>query len=497
MKVKELFKKLNANSYNKRVSSNDSNNSNNNNSKNYEKCYYSLIEQATDPIFLVDLNGNLKEVNSSLCALSGYGKAELLHVNIKTLLDVRHLNEMPVCFDQLSVGEKSFMEWKMVHKNGTIIYVEANSKRSRDNSVLVIIKDITDREKGDEVLMKSEANLQTIFDTTDTIYVSIDNDFRIISFNPRARYFAKNELGHDFEISEYILDYFPEERKRVLRTYMNEALNGTRINYEIDYPQPDDSVNYYHVRMFPISKDDQSIYGLVLAVSDITDKKVMEQKLLAQKVQEQKRISKAIADAQEKERAELGRELHDNILQLLSTSVMYAAHSLCHPEDYKEFIIKTKEHTEAAILALRKLSHALVGPTHDASMGLIDALEELTSNISVLKGIKVIFSYCTFKEDQYGVGLKLVIYRIIQEQLNNILKHSEASEIYIELIKDSANLTVIITDNGKGFDTFVRKSGIGLKNIMHRAEMHNGVVHILSSPGNGCRMKVIFPLNNL
>jgi len=57
MKVKELFKKLNANSYNKRVSSNDSNNSNNNNSKNYEKCYYSLIEQATDPIFLVDLNG--------------------------------------------------------------------------------------------------------------------------------------------------------------------------------------------------------------------------------------------------------------------------------------------------------------------------------------------------------------------------------------------------------------------------------------------------------
>jgi signal transduction histidine kinase len=76
--------------------------------------------------------------------------------------------------------------------------------------------------------------------------------------------------------------------------------------------------------------------------------------------------------------------------------------------------------------------------------------------------------------------------------LNNIIKHSEASEAEIELKKRGNGLLLIIKDNGKGFDTSVKRKGIGLKNIEHRTEIYNGNVEIISSPGNGCKMEISF-----
>jgi Signal transduction histidine kinase len=75
--------------------------------------------------------------------------------------------------------------------------------------------------------------------------------------------------------------------------------------------------------MFPISKGDTNIYGLMLAVSDITEEKLLEQELLDQKIQEQKKIIRAVLHAQEIERNRIGQELHDNVNQLLTTTKLY------------------------------------------------------------------------------------------------------------------------------------------------------------------------------
>ncbi len=98
-------------------------------------------------------------------------------------------------FDLLAAGENIFNERKMVHKNGRIVYVEANAKKFMDNRVMVIARDVTERRLVSEVLQKSEANLHTVFNTTDTIYVLIDHNLRVISYNPRARAFAKKNWG--------------------------------------------------------------------------------------------------------------------------------------------------------------------------------------------------------------------------------------------------------------------------------------------------------------
>lgn len=84
------------------------------------------------------------------------------------------------------------------------------------------------------------------------------------------------------------------------------------------------------------------------------------------------------------------------------------------------------------------------------------------------------------------------IYRIIQEQFNNILKHADAQKIIIRLVQDKKKTVLSIKDDGVGFDTGKKAKGVGLMNIKTRASLFNGEMMVISSPGNGCELKVIF-----
>src|SRR5258706_1673799 len=433
---------------------------------------------------VTDFRGNFKNVNSSLCSMFGYTKEELLQLNVRDLLDVEHLKEKPLRFDLLEAGQNVINERKMVHKNGTIVYVEANSKKFKEDRVLAIARNITERKKVGEVLQKSEANLHTIFDTTDTIYVLMYHDLRIISYNPRAFDFAKNELGHSIETSEYILDYFPPEKQPLLLFYMKEVLTGKRISYEVSYPQPDGLFNWYHVRMFPISKGDQSIYGLILSVSDITGKKLLEQQLLDQKVQEQKKITRAVLHAQEMQRNKFGQELHDNVNQVLSVVKLYLDMIDKGHSNRDELMEKSKGYINTVIQEIRLLSRQHVTP--QKTINIKELVEELLRDLNVNSNAGTRF-HCRIEDNLLmDEDLKLNIYRIVQEQINNILKYAGASQATISVNQGSGNVYVSIIDNGRGFDIQLKRKGIGISNIINRIESFNGEVTIESTPGSGC-----------
>src|SRR5258705_2786416 len=453
--------------------------------------YHFLFEQATDAIMVTDFNGNFKNANSALCAMFGYTREELLELNVKALLDEEHIKARPIRFDLLAAGETIFNERKMIHKNGTIIYVEANAKKFMDDRILVIARDITGRKKVEEVLQKSEANLHTIFDTTDTIYVLMDHDLRIISYNPRAFAFAKNELGHSMEISEYILDYFPAEKQSILLFYMKEALSGRHINYEVSYPQAGGFLHWYHVRMFPISKGDNNIYGLMMAVSDITGKKLLEQKLLDQKVQEQKKIIRAVLQAQEMQRNKIGQELHDNVNQVLSVVKLYLDMMDKNHSQRDELLDKSREYLNNAIQEIRLLSRQQVTPLK--TINIKELIDELIRDLNVNSRGGTKF-HCRIADNlSIDEDLKLNIYRIVQEQVNNILKYSEASQATVSISENKGTVFVSIIDNGKGFDPVLKRKGIGISNIINRIESFNGEVVIDSSPGGGCKLEIRIP----
>jgi PAS domain S-box-containing protein len=450
------------------------------------------LKQATDAIMVTDFKGNFIDVNTSLCAMFGYTKEELLTLNVKALLDPESLKIQPLRFDLLQAGENVCNERKMIHKNGSVIYVEANAKKFIDNRILVIARDITERKKVDMVLQKSEANLQSIFDTTDTIYVLMDNDLHIISYNKRAFAFAENELGHSIEISKNFLDYFSLERRPILLSYMTEALTGKSINYEVSYPQANGLFNWYHVRMFPISKGDHNVYGLVMAVSDITEKIILEEKLEEERIKKQQEITDAVITAEENERHVLGLELHDNVNQLLAISRLLI--DVAKKTDLKKnhpTLDEANKYIDMAITEIRNLSHSFISPFLEND-GLLDALDQLIKTISETNIVNIKKEFSNVQENTIPDKLKLAIYRVVQEQLSNILKHAKAKTISLKLSRNNEMTILNIKDDGIGFDTTKKTGGIGLINIRTRASLFNGKVNIISSHGNGCELIVNF-----
>jgi signal transduction histidine kinase len=213
-------------------------------------------------------------------------------------------------------------------------------------------------------------------------------------------------------------------------------------------------------------------------------------------LQSQRAITEATIRGQEKEREQLGAELHDNINQILATSRLYLEHAVSVNPIKEELINKSREFIGQAIEEIRRLSKTLLPPTLE-DLGLIPCLNELVETISITGLLYIEKQWEDFDEHILQKEQKLTIYRILQEQMNNIIKHAAAKQVTVSLrlIQESDNKVVelLVKDDGKGFDSTKKRTGVGLRNIVSRAELFGGTVNIQSEPGHGCEMKVVFP----
>src|SRR5258708_33394982 len=120
---------------------------------------------------------------------------------------------------------------------------------------LSIKNDITERLKAEESLKKSEANLQTILNTTDTAYVLFDNDLKVLAFNDKAVNFAKEQYGRTLEKGGQLFDHFPQVGTPKFINFTKDVLRGNNINYELEYPRPDGFMLCSYVRLCPITEE--------------------------------------------------------------------------------------------------------------------------------------------------------------------------------------------------------------------------------------------------
>ena len=230
--------------------------------------------------------------------------------------------------------------------------------------------------------------------------------------------------------------------------------------------------------------------SIQVIINDVTERVRLEKELALQQKLKQQQITEVVLGAQERERFELGQELHDNINQILATSKLYLDVAIEDKEPRIELLIKSRKNISMAIEEIRKLSKELITPTLN-DLGLIQSIKELIRSIQTVKKMKIRLNIFGLDENSLLPEQKLNVYRIIQEQLNNILKHAQASTVEIELNKVKEQISLKVKDDGKGFDPRIRRQGIGISNIISRAELYNGKVEIESAPGKGCRLEVI------
>lgn len=219
----------------------------------------------------------------------------------------------------------------------------------------------------------------------------------------------------------------------------------------------------------------------------------IERDITARKKKDQE-ITKAIINAQEQERFQIGGELHDNVNQILAGVLLNLGMTKGKPLSVQnEWIDKSVGYIHMAISEIRKLSHRLAPASFDEN-SLKDTFEALLKSINVNNQFKIKFSIEGVDDIQIDGDIQLNLYRILQEQLNNIMKYAKASVIEITLTLVNNAIRLRIYDNGVGFDTKNCRKGIGLNNIKKRTELFSGNFSLKSAPGNGCEIIVEIPL---
>jgi PAS domain S-box-containing protein len=293
----------------------------------------------------------------------------------------------------------------------------------------------------------------------------------------------------------------PDDRNRVLKNidrFIRRKDKGLWLE-EYRFKKADGRYALVSDKGFLVIGKEGRLIRMVGSMQDITEKREMEKRLLKRELNKQKIIAQAMVDAQEKERAEIGKELHDNINQILSTTKLYLELAKNDNKERLNLITRSADNIHEAIHEIRNISRSLV-PASIGDLGLLDSISDLVESVRTTRAIHVEFYPVGKFDEKISDKEKLMLFRIIQEQVNNVLKHSGAKNLIIELLLEETEnrIELNITDDGKGFnpEKVKGKKGLGLSNIMSRADLFGGKVTIISSPGRGCQLRVLVPIQN-
>jgi PAS domain S-box-containing protein len=361
-------------------------------------------------------------------------------------------------------------------------------------------REITERKNTEAALRESEEKYSTLVeDALMGVYIVKDEKIE----------FANEKFAQIFGYSRSELSgmqsltlVHPEDRALV------EEIRSKRL-------QGEQTPAEYEIR--GLKKDGETIWvvrsntlinykgGLAIAgnVADVTQRKEAE-KALRESEKELKLLSKQLLSAEENERKRIARELHDGIGQALSAIKFSVENSLSALRNYSiDFDLKA---LKAIVPMTQKTIEDVRRIVKDLRPSILDDLGILATISWIIREFQTIYADIRIKKDitveenEITASLKTVIFRILQEALNNIAKHSRADSVDLCLQKSEDKIYLIIADNGIGFDVeqtlFSKpaKRGFGLASMRERAELSEGTFDVKSAKGKGTTVSASWPL---
>ena len=341
-------------------------------------------------------------------------------------------------------------------------------------------------------LQKAHNELAAIFNSVEEVLFYINTkDRKLIHISKACNSvygYTQQEFTEDPCIWLKLLH--PADRPLLGKTIQKLKTGQTCFSRHRIFTKEDD-LHWIEMKLIPTWDANNVLVQIDGIANNITERVNLEQKLAFEKSIKQQQLTEAAITAQENERSFLGEELHDNINPILATAKLYLECAIGEEEKRVTLVKESRGFILTAMNEIRKLSRSLVPPSL-GEISLTDALNDMVEHLKVVHKIQFITNWNVTDEKQFDDKLKLTIYRIMQEQMNNILKHSKAGSVIISLKQQENMLEFKITDDGVGFDSSLKKKGVGLQNIISRTEMCNGKVSINTSPGNGCQLHFLF-----
>ncbi|MDJ1479682.1 sensor histidine kinase [Cytophagaceae bacterium YF14B1] len=246
------------------------------------------------------------------------------------------------------------------------------------------------------------------------------------------------------------------------------------------------------------------VLGFLFYRNTRTQKIISQQteKLQEQRIRELEQAQQLLAvnsmlQGQEAERSRLAKDLHDGLGGMLSSiklSLSDMKGDMILSEQNASSFSRAVDQLDDTIRELRRVAHSMM-PEALVRFGLVRALQGFCNDLGRSAHLSIDLQTIGL-EDRLDSSTEIIVYRIVQELLNNIIKHAGATEVLVQIARAENNLNLTVEDNGKGFDTSGSYQGIGLSNIRSRVEYLNGNLEIQSSPGTGTSVNIDFTLKS-
>jgi two-component system, NarL family, sensor kinase len=312
------------------------------------------------------------------------------------------------------------------------------------------------------------------------------------AFDYLSRYYALKDSLYDIAKTKMINDLNFKYEKEKDKAHIL-ALKNENLQKDLDWRKLTIKRNRYLFTGLAVVA--LTVFLLVYFLQKAVKDKIIAEHKISQLEEEKKLLAaKSLVEGQEEERKRIAYELHDGLGVLLSaTKMQFTSIRDTNPNNLP-LIEKATQLLEQATGDVRRISHNMM-PGLLTKLGLYEAVEDLFDNINDDPNLDV---QCMIPEDLVRLpeNKEIMLYRIIQEMVNNTLKHAKAKNIRFQITASENNLDLQYSDDGKGFDYTqkLESESLGLRSIQSRVDFLNGKLAVESGPGKGVRYSVRVPV---
>lgn len=341
--------------------------------------------------------------------------------------------------------------------------------------------DVTDRKNAQEALAASEARWRSVFNHADDLIITFNTRGFILSIND-FKGLPEGTKWAGKQIDEVLRPVNAQKVKKLLDKVVSV---GKPFKTELDISSIDGSKTTFGVALSPISYG-QRVISVVCIARDITETKKLETQ-----------AKEALIEGQEQERMRVSQELHDGLGQLF-TAIKFNLQQIRSnlPTDAEiglnEGLDMLEDNIGRAFLEVKNISRNLM-PDVLWQFGIKPAVEDFIEKLNSTSNISYSLELVGM-DGRLANDLEQAMFRICQELVNNSIRHSNCSNIYVQFINHGNSLVLMVEDDGIGYDSNTVTYGFGLKNIQSRVELFEGNVEVDSGLDKGTVTTIEIPL---
>lgn len=367
--------------------------------------------------------------------------------------------------------------------------------------IICLVADITARKKAEEELNMAYRRLSFHVENTPLAVIEWDKDFFFTRWSGQAEkifgWKASEIMGRAIYDPDFPFIYKDDLEKVGKITHaLTHDLADRNSMLNRNYTK--DGRVIYCEWYNSVLRDEQGNVITVLSLTyDVTERKEAEEKL-NESYREIRSLSEHLHNIREEERTRIAREIHDELGQQLTVMKMDISwlnkKTANGGTDVKEKFSDLLKILDSTMNSVRRISHEL--RPHLLDLGLDAAIEWHLEEFEKRTGIPAVFRDSS-GEPGLGEVTKTGLFRIFQESITNVTRHSEARTVFVDLVKENGMLVLKVRDDGKGFDRKIAegKRTLGILGMKERAEMMGGQFMVESCPGKGTTVTAIVPLS--